>query len=107
MQLAPWLFSQTLSWVLASLWPGLQLWTLPSTASVPKLVHPPPGAQISLAVDASDSHMGSILQQLLDGSWAPMAFFSKKLSLAVRKYSLLQGATHCLLYFRHFRFLLY
>ena len=48
-------------------------------ASVPELVHPPPGAQISLAIDASDSHVGSILQQLLDGSWAPLAFFSKKI----------------------------
>ena len=34
-------------------------------ASVPELVHPRPGAQISLAVDASESHVGSVLQQLL------------------------------------------
>ena len=40
-------------------------------ASVPELVHPRPGAQISLAVDASDSHVGSVLEQLLDGSCAP------------------------------------
>ena len=53
-------------------------------ASIPKLVHPCPEAPISLAVDSSDSHMGSVLQQLLDGSWAPMAFFSKKLSDAER-----------------------
>ena len=31
-------------------------------ASVPELVHPRPGAQISLAVDAPDSHVGSIQQ---------------------------------------------
>ena len=37
--------------------------------SVLELVHTHPGAQISLAVDASDSHVGLVLQQLLDGSW--------------------------------------
>ena len=55
--------------------------------SVPELMHSCPGAQISLAVDAFDSHVGSVLQQLLDGSWAPLAFFSKKLSVAEQKYS--------------------
>ena len=55
-------------------------------AAVPKLVHPPPGAQIALAVDASDSQLGSLLQHPLDCSWAPLAFFSKKLSMAERKY---------------------
>ena len=54
--------------------------------SVPELVHPRPGAPISLAVDASDSYVGSVLQQLLDGSWAPLAFFSMKLSDAEQKY---------------------
>ena len=48
--------------------------------AVPELVHPHPGAQISLAVDAPDSHMGSVLQKFLDGPWAPLTFFSKKLS---------------------------
>ena len=48
---------------------------------------PRPGAQISLAVDASDSHVDSVLQQLMDGSWAPLAFISKKLSEAEQKYS--------------------
>ena len=42
---------------------------------------------LSLAVDASDSQVGSILQQLLDGSWAPLAFFAKKLSVAEQKHS--------------------
>ena len=54
--------------------------------SVPELVHPHPGAQISLAVNASDSHVASVLQQILDGSWASLAFFSKKLSAAEQKY---------------------
>ena len=50
-------------------------------------MHSRPGAQISLTVDASDSHVGSVLQQLLEGSWAPLAFFSKNLSIAEQKYS--------------------
>ena len=34
-------------------------------ASVPVLTHPEPRAAISLAVDASDSHVGAVLQQRL------------------------------------------
>ena len=56
-------------------------------AAVSELVHPSPGAQLSLAVDSSDSHVGAVLQQLLDGSWAPLAFFSKYMSVAESKYS--------------------
>ena len=70
-------------------------------------MHLRPGAQISLAVDASDSHMGFVLQQLLDGSWAPMAFFSKKLSVAEQKYLAFDWellAAYSSLW--HFRFLL-
>ena len=44
-------------------------------SSVPELVHPQPDAPISLSVDASDTHLGAVLQQLLDGSWAPLVFY--------------------------------
>ena len=37
-------------------------------------------------MDASDTHLGAVLLQLLDGSWAPLAFYSKNLSNA-KKYS--------------------
>ena len=61
-------------------------------------------APISLSVDASDNHLGEVLQQLLDGSWA---FYSKKLSDKEKKYSAfdseLLAAYSCL---RHFRFML-
>ena len=75
--------------------------------SVPELVHSCPGAQISPAVDAYDSHVGSIMQQLLDGSWAPLAFLSKNLSAAEQKYftfdrELLTAYSSL----RHFHFLL-
>ena len=37
-------------------------------ASVPVLTHPEPGTPVSLAVYASDSHVGTVLQQKLRGS---------------------------------------
>ena len=77
-------------------------------SAVPELVHPQPKAAISLSVDASDTHIGAVLQQQLrDKSWAPLAFFSKKLSDAEKKYSafdreLLAAFSSV----RHFRFML-
>ena len=56
-------------------------------ASVPVLTHPEPGAPVSLAFDAFDSQVGTVLQQKLWGSWSLLAFFSKKLSSAESKYS--------------------
>lgn len=73
-------------------------------AAVP-LAHPLPEAAISLAVDASDSHIGGVLQQWANGGWQPLSFFSKKFSAAEAKYStfdreLLAAFTAV----RHFRF---
>ena len=51
------------------------------------LTHLVPGAAISLAVDASDSHIGAVLQQHLHGSWSPLTIFSKKLSPTQSKHS--------------------
>jgi hypothetical protein len=48
-------------------------------AAVP-LSHPLPGAVLSLAADASDTHVGSVLQQQVGQHWQPLGFFSKKLS---------------------------
>jgi hypothetical protein len=56
-------------------------------ANCTKLVHPTPGAVVSLAIDASDTHVGGVLQQLTHGSWLPLAFFSRKLSSPEMKYS--------------------
>ena len=55
--------------------------------SVPELMHPQPDGPISLSVDASESHLGAVLQQLLDSSWALLAFYFKKNSDAEKKYS--------------------
>ena len=48
-------------------------------AAVP-LSHPLPAAQLSLATDASDSHIGGVLQQQEAGAWQPLGFYSRKLS---------------------------
>jgi hypothetical protein len=53
------------------------------------LAHPVAGARLSLAVDASATHVGGTLQQQLPGrnTLQPLGFFSKKLEPAQQKYS--------------------
>ena len=52
------------------------------------LHHPDPAAEISVAVDASGSHVGAVFQQRCGSSaWQPLSFFSRKLSPAQEKYS--------------------
>jgi hypothetical protein len=46
------------------------------------LSHPEANAEVSLATDASNSHVGAVLQQRHGNVWAPLAFFSKKLNAA-------------------------
>ena len=56
-------------------------------ALVPTLVHPKPSTHASLAVDTSDSPVVAVFQQLVQSSWASLAFYSKKLSLVKSCYS--------------------
>jgi hypothetical protein len=56
-------------------------------ADVACLAHPEPQSQLCLAVDASDSHIGGVLQQSSPLGWQPLAFFSKKLDGAQTRYS--------------------
>ena len=58
-----------------------------SLADAATLRHPVPGARLSLAVDASACHVGAVLQQWVDGGWAPLGFFSRKLVDAELRYS--------------------
>ena len=51
------------------------------------LHHPHSNAKTSITVDASDRAVGGKLEQFLDGRWCPIAFFSRKLTNAMRKYS--------------------
>lgn len=56
-------------------------------SKVPTLVHPDPSAKITLSEDASGSHIRAVLQQEVAGLWAPLTFYSKKLSSAESRYS--------------------
>jgi cleavage and polyadenylation specificity factor subunit 1 len=56
-------------------------------ARVAELTHPDPAAPVSLATDASSSHVGAVLQQWQKDHWRPLAFFSRKLSKAEVNYS--------------------
>ena len=51
------------------------------------LHHPSADAEMTLTVDASDTAMGGQIEQKLGNRFVPIAFFSKKLSPAERKYS--------------------
>jgi hypothetical protein len=75
-------------------------------AAVP-LCHPAPNAVLSLSVDASDSHVGGVLQQQVGKGWKPLAFFSKKLAPPEMKYSTFdRELLAAFSTIRHFRFLL-
>jgi hypothetical protein len=45
-------------------------------AAVP-LAHPLPGVVLFLATDASDTHIGAVLQQQVDQHWLPLGYYSK------------------------------
>ncbi len=76
-------------------------------ASAVPLHHPSPTAVLSLATDASDSHVGAVLQQRSSSSWQPLAFFSRKLSPTESRYSTFdRELLAAYLSVRYFRFLL-
>ncbi|CAI2737819.1 unnamed protein product [Dicrocoelium dendriticum] len=51
------------------------------------LHHFDPKAPLSVAVDASDTAIGAVLQQFTEGCWKPLAFYSRRLQPAEAKYS--------------------
>ena len=52
-----------------------------------EVAHPSPGAEILLAVDASGSHVGVVLNQWpIGGHWRPLVYFLVKLDQAQTKY---------------------
>jgi len=76
-------------------------------ASATTLAHPSASEEVSLAVDASSSHVGAVMQQRSKGGWLPLAFFSKKLSSTEMRYSTFDRELLAIyLALRHFRFLL-
>ncbi|XP_043213583.1 uncharacterized protein LOC122377536 [Amphibalanus amphitrite] len=56
-------------------------------ATATHLAHQVPDAPLALFVDASDCGVGAVLQQHVAGEWQPLAFFSKTLQPAEKKYS--------------------
>ena len=71
-----------------------------------KLFHPVHDATISVAVDASDRHVGAVLQQhVRGGNIEPLSFYSRKLSSSQEKYSAfdleLLAAFSAIRYWRH------
>jgi hypothetical protein len=49
-------------------------------AAVVPLQHPAQNAELSLATDASDTHIGGVVQQKSGDHWRPLCFFSRKLT---------------------------
>jgi len=75
-------------------------------AHVAALAHPDENSQLALVTDASDKHVGAVLQQqTATGVWQPLAFFSRKLSSAEEKYSTFdRELLACVAAVRHFRY---
>ena len=58
-------------------------------ATATYLAHPSATAETCINTDASDTAVGAVLQQPLNGVWTPISFFSRKLHTAETKYSTL------------------
>ena len=52
-----------------------------------QLSYPVAGAKLALTTDASDTAIGAVLEQLVEGSWQPLGFFSRKLRGPQLRYS--------------------
>ena len=77
--------SHTLNWKDAAL-AALNA-TKEALANATLLCYPKPDAPTCLMTDASDTAVGAILQQYIDGSWHPISFFSRKMEPAETRYS--------------------
>ena len=56
-------------------------------AAATELAHPSVTAETSINTDASDTAVGAVLQQRLDGVWMPISFFSRTIQATEKKYS--------------------
>lgn len=76
-----------------------------SLADATLLHYPNASKPLGLMVDASNFAAGAVLQQLEDGIWKPLGFFSEKFSPSQQKYSTfgreLTAAKLAVKYFRH------
>ena len=82
--------------------------TKKALAEATTLRHPHPDANMRVATDASDTHIGGVLtqQDQHTGEFAPLAFYSKKLTPAEQNYSVfdreLLAAARAVKKWRHF-----
>ena len=108
---------QPLNTMLASTRSSQQLvWTTETTAAYIRaketladatlLNHPKPSAPTCIVTDASETALGAVLQQLINGIWSPISYFSKKLKPAETRYSTfdreLLAIYLAIKHFRHF-----
>ena len=71
------------------------------------LAHPRPDAPVALTTDASDYAVGAVYEQWVNGTWQPLAFFSRQLVPREQRYSAFDRELLALyLAVKHFRFLL-
>ena len=76
-------------------------------ASATLLAHPKPHALTNVMTDASNTAVGAVLQQYIDGQWQPISFFSKKLQPAEMCYSTFDRELLAVdLAIKHFRYFL-
>lgn len=57
------------------------------------ITHPHPDAELFISMDESDTAIGTVLSQSLNGITYPLQFFSKKLNNSHKKYSALRSRT--------------
>ena len=80
--------------------------TKEALAKASLLSYPKPDAPICLMTDASDTAVGAVLQQHINGTWHPISFFSRKMTLAETRYSTfdreLLAVFLAIKHFRHF-----
>lgn len=74
-------------------------------ANVVLLSHPSSEAETRLVTDASDNAIGAVVEQLQDGIWRPLGFFSRRFFPAQVKYSTydreLTAVFEAIKYFKH------
>ena len=96
--------SQSLSWTEGATKAFIDIKEALAQATL--LNHPKPSAPTCIVTDASDTAVGAVLQQLIDGVWCPISFFSKKLKTSETRYSTfdreLLAVYLSIKHFRHF-----
>ncbi len=80
--------------------------TKDALANASLLSYPQSDAPTCLMTDASDTAVGAVLQQNINGKWNPISFFSRKITPAETRYSTfdreLLGVYFSIKKFRHF-----